>query len=157
MQRLRMRGALPPLPHTSSWRGTLKMCKISSCNKDRHITSGVNMLLRSMPVRCTTVYPKVSGLSHNEINNNNTRWEATQRVMATKLTRLTHKIAIQLHLVAESSNVFSSRSRWPVRKLLDTPSYVERDEVGRRDNTWTWARLVKNLLEINNIMYETLQ
>jgi hypothetical protein len=32
----------------------------------------------------------------------NTRWEATQRVVAAKLTRLTHKIAIQLHLVAES-------------------------------------------------------
>jgi hypothetical protein len=30
----------------------------------------------------------------------NTRWEATQRFMAAKLTRLTHKIAIQLHLVA---------------------------------------------------------
>jgi hypothetical protein len=30
----------------------------------------------------------------------NTRWEATQRVMAAKLTRLTHKIAMQLHLVA---------------------------------------------------------
>jgi hypothetical protein len=39
--------------------------------------------------------------------------------MAAKLTRLTHKIAIKLHLVAESS----SRSRRPVRKLLDTPSY----------------------------------
>jgi hypothetical protein len=33
----------------------------------------------------------------------NTRSEAIQRVMAAKLTRLTHKIAIQLHLVAESS------------------------------------------------------
>jgi hypothetical protein len=32
----------------------------------------------------------------------NTRWEATKRVMAEKLTRLTHKIAIQLHLVAQS-------------------------------------------------------
>jgi hypothetical protein len=30
-----------------------------------------------------------------------TCWEATQRVMAAKLTRLTHKIAIQLHLMAE--------------------------------------------------------
>jgi len=29
----------------------------------------------------------------------NTCWEATQRVMATKITRLTQKIAIQLHLV----------------------------------------------------------
>jgi len=32
------------------------------------------------------MYPKVSGLSHNEINNNKTLWEATQRVMAAKLT-----------------------------------------------------------------------
>jgi len=31
----------------------------------------------------------------------NTRWEATQRVMVAKLVRLTHKIATQLHLVAE--------------------------------------------------------
>jgi hypothetical protein len=31
----------------------------------------------------------------------NTRWEATQRVMAAKLIRLTHKMATQLHLVAE--------------------------------------------------------
>jgi hypothetical protein len=43
--------------------------------------------------------------------------------MAAKLTRLTHKIAIQLHLVAESCTICSSRSRWLVRKLLDTPSY----------------------------------
>jgi len=42
-------------------------------------------------------------------------------VMAAKLTRLTHKIAIQLHLVAESCTVCSSCSRWPVWKLLDTP------------------------------------
>jgi hypothetical protein len=43
--------------------------------------------------------------------------------MTAKLTRLTHKIAIQLHLVAESCTVWSSRSRRPVRKLLDTPSH----------------------------------
>jgi hypothetical protein len=54
----------------------------------------------------------------------NTRWEAKQRVIAAKLTRLTHKIAIQLHLVAESCTICSSRSRWPVRKLLDTLSYA---------------------------------
>jgi hypothetical protein len=52
----------------------------------------------------------------------NTRWEARQRVMAAKLTRLTHKIAIYLNLVAESCTICSSRSRRPVRKLLDTPS-----------------------------------
>jgi hypothetical protein len=40
-----------------------------------------------------------------------------------KLTRLPHKIAIQLHLAAESCTICSSRSRRSVRKLLDTPSY----------------------------------
>jgi hypothetical protein len=45
-------------------------------------------------------------------------------VMAAKLTRLTYKIAIQLHLVAESCTICISRSRLPVRKLLDTPSYM---------------------------------
>jgi hypothetical protein len=42
--------------------------------------------------------------------------------MAANLTRLTHKIVIQLHPVAESCTICSSRSRRPVRKLLDTPS-----------------------------------
>jgi hypothetical protein len=44
--------------------------------------------------------------------------------MAAKLTRLTHRIAIQLHLAAESYTICNSRSRRPVRKLLDTPSYI---------------------------------
>jgi hypothetical protein len=44
--------------------------------------------------------------------------------MAAILTRLTHKIAIQLHLVAESCTICNSRSRRPVRKLLDTLSYI---------------------------------
>jgi hypothetical protein len=43
--------------------------------------------------------------------------------MAAKLTRLTHKIAIQLHLVTESCIICSSLSRRPVRNLLDIPSY----------------------------------
>jgi len=43
-------------------------------------------------------------------------------IMAAKLTRLTHRIAIQLHLVADSCTTYSSRSRRQVRKLLDTPS-----------------------------------
>jgi len=38
--------------------------------------------------------------------------------MAVKFTRLTHKIEIQLHLVEKSC------SRWPIRKLLDTPVSV---------------------------------
>jgi len=41
--------------------------------------------------------------------------------MAAKLTRLAHKIAIQLHLVAEICTISSSRSRRPVRKFLVTP------------------------------------
>jgi len=44
--------------------------------------------------------------------------------MAAKLTRLTHKIALQLHLVVENCTTCSSRSRRPVRKLLDIYSYV---------------------------------
>jgi len=46
--------------------------------------------------------------------------------MAAKLTRLTHKIVIQLHPVAESCIICSFRSRRRVRKLLDTPSYKSR-------------------------------
>jgi hypothetical protein len=73
----------------------------------------------------TRVYPKVSGLGHNEISNNKNEHslrEATQKVMVAELIRLTHQIAIQLHLVAESYTICSSRSRRPVRKLFDTPS-----------------------------------
>jgi hypothetical protein len=44
--------------------------------------------------------------------------------MTAKLTLLTHKIAIQLHTVAESCTIYSSRSRLPVRKLLGTPFYI---------------------------------
>jgi hypothetical protein len=45
--------------------------------------------------------------------------------MAAEITILTHKIAMQLHPVAESSTICCSRSRRPVRKLLDTPSYTK--------------------------------
>jgi hypothetical protein len=71
-----------------------------------------------------SVYPKVSVLSHDEINNNKHSLRSNTKGMAAKLTRLTHKIAIQLHLVAESCSICSSRSRRPVRKLLDTSSCI---------------------------------
>jgi hypothetical protein len=80
--------------------------------------------------RFTVVYESVSKsfrtgpITKYTLTKMNIRWEATQRVMATKLTRLTHKIAIQLHLVAESFTVCSCRSRRPARKLLDTSSYI---------------------------------
>jgi hypothetical protein len=44
--------------------------------------------------------------------------------MAAKLTKQTHKIAIQLHLVAEICTICSSHSKRPVPELLDTPSYI---------------------------------
>jgi hypothetical protein len=69
----------------------------------------------------TRVYPKVSGLSRQR----NTRLPLVLLVEKQhKLIRLTHKIAIQLHLVAESYTICSSRSRRTVRKFLDTPSYI---------------------------------
>jgi len=46
--------------------------------------------------------------------------------MEAKLTRLTHEI---VHLMAESYIICSSRPRWPVRKLLDTPSYERYKEI----------------------------
>jgi hypothetical protein len=67
---------------------------------------------------CTRVFPD---WVDNEIN---TRWEATWRVMAAKLTRLAHKMAIQLHLVTETCTIYSSCARRTVRKLLNTPSYT---------------------------------
>jgi hypothetical protein len=66
---------------------------------------------------------KFPDLVDNEINNNNKHsLRSNTKGYSGKVTRLTHKTAIQLHLVAESCTICSSRSRRPVRKLLDTPS-----------------------------------
>jgi len=64
--------------------------------------------------------------------------------MAAKLTRLTHKIAIQLHLVAESCNICSSRSRRPVRKLLDILTY----KVQNNNVTSIWHCALRVVLSI---------
>jgi hypothetical protein len=82
----------------------------------------------------------------------NTRSEATQRVMEAKLTRLTHKITIQLHLVAESCTVRSSRSRRPVRKLLDTPSYIQPHLIIHPHFITTRFRLQSNFHSSLNIL-----
>jgi hypothetical protein len=84
--------------------------------------------------------------------------------MAAKLTRLTHKITIQLHLVAESCTNCSTRSRRPVRKLLDTLSdglekhyvvrYFQNSKlilmtfifVGREITTWQLCETTPSLL-----------
>jgi hypothetical protein len=54
----------------------------------------------------------------------NTHREAAQSFMVAKFIKLTHKIVIQLHLVAESHTICSSCFRQQVQKLLDTPSYM---------------------------------
>jgi hypothetical protein len=50
--------------------------------------------------------------------------------MEAKLTRLSHKIAIQLHLMVETCRICSSRRRRSVRKLLDTHSYFIKCDTG---------------------------
>jgi len=65
--------------------------------------------------------------------------------MAAKLTRLTHKTAIRLHLVAQVCTICSSLSRRPVRKFLDTPSYVQTqgevlDSCKSLKDRLTWCR-----------------
>jgi hypothetical protein len=68
----------------------------------------------------------------------NTCWEATQMVVVAKLTRLTHKIAIQLCLVAESCTICSSCSRWPVWKLLGTPLYLHSMQKDTLPEGYVW-------------------
>jgi len=63
--------------------------------------------------------------------NNKYSLRTTKSVMAAKPTRLTHKIAIKLPLVAERCTICSFRSRRPVRKLLDTPSCYKRLAVSK--------------------------
>jgi len=82
----------------------------------------------------TRAYPKVSGLSRNEIYAyDNKHSKINTKVTAAKLSRLSHKIAMQLHLLAESGTICSFRSRRPVRKLVVTSSYTGWNLV-----VWQW-------------------
>jgi len=45
--------------------------------------------------------------------------------MGAILARLTHKIVMQLHLVADICTICSSHSGWQVQKVLDTSSYMD--------------------------------
>jgi hypothetical protein len=69
------------------------------------------------------MYPKVSRLSYNKIYAYNNKHSL--RSDAKGYGGKTHKIAIQLHLVAESCAIYSSHSRQEVWELLDTPLYVK--------------------------------
>jgi hypothetical protein len=95
----------------------LRLVKISPTEENTSLTEKYEGVSKSFRIESITKYMLTFGITH---------WEATQRVMAAKLTRLPHKIAIQLHLMAESYTISSSRSRRPVRKLLDTPSYTHK-------------------------------
>jgi hypothetical protein len=69
--------------------------------------------------------------------------------MTAKLTRLTHEVAIQMHLVAEICTICSSPSGRPVRKLLDTPSYMLAYVLygaGHYLKSWLSLSLSKNIL-----------
>jgi hypothetical protein len=77
--------------------------------------------------------------------------------MGSKLTRLTHKIAIQLHLVAESCTICSFRPpRRPVRKLLDSPSYAHRHFVAwqqlKSSNNHYAATRQSTVINIHNVV-----
>jgi hypothetical protein len=89
----------------------------------------------------------------------NTRWEATQRVMAANLTRLTHRIVIQLYLLAESYTICTSRSRRPILKLLDTPSYIALRSLTLREDTWSYLREQRwrECLELRGSQFTTLR
>jgi hypothetical protein len=118
---------------------TLLQCKISSFKINKRFMSvafvttsfcivfATHFMFIGITLSCYDIVSKsfrTESLKKYTFTTKNTHWEATPRVMAAKLTRLTHKIAIHLHLVAESCTICSSRSRQPVLKLLDTLSYV---------------------------------
>jgi hypothetical protein len=140
-----MRGAISPLPQYvfMAWwlvkhRGQLFV----SIFRNRHIDISQSYVTRVFHEMRTTeiighcctryfyqIYEVVSkGFRTESITKSkttiNSRWEATQRFMATQLTKRTHQIAIQLHLVADGCTICRSHSRRPVRKLLVTPSCI---------------------------------
>jgi hypothetical protein len=97
----------------------------ATVSSDEYYTTGLKQQKRKQKLQNTPFIhegvsksPRTESIMKHTLTTINTRWEATKRFMAAKLTRLTHKIAIQLHLVAERCTICSSRSRRPVRKLL---------------------------------------
>jgi hypothetical protein len=64
--------------------------------------------------------------------------------MAAKLTRLTHKMAIQLHVVVENCTICSSRSMWPVRGSF---RYTLVSNILNCYSSWTrYTRILKGQL-----------
>jgi hypothetical protein len=96
------------------------------------------------------VYPKVSEQSIKKctLTFGITRCCPLQRVIAAKLTRLTHKIVIQVHLVAENCIICISCSRQPVRKRLDTRSYQRLVDILNRSHNATIKKFLEPTCEV---------
>jgi hypothetical protein len=93
----------------------------------------------------TTYTPLLVLLTNYECVSKNKHWmRSNAKGYRAKLTRLTHEIAIKLHLVAQSCTICSSRSGRPVRKLLDTPSYNNRTRNFIAANTKTATDMALN-------------
>jgi hypothetical protein len=93
-------------------------------NSEREVFSFESVHGFCLVLRGVCKSSRTESITNYTLTTINTSWEPIQRVITAKFTRLAHKIAIQLHLVAEKCTICSSRSRRAVRKLLVTPSYV---------------------------------
>jgi hypothetical protein len=86
----------------------------------------------------------------------NTRWEATQRVMVAKLTRLTHKMAIYLHLVTESCIIYSSRLRRPSGSFWIHPrthkTFLALDLLRSSNGSFSYSQIFL-LLSLSKVMW----
>jgi hypothetical protein len=95
-----------PLPFHKSLCGAPRITVISK--QSPHETLQVEWSLKQK-----TIYEGVSKSFRTESITNytlttvSTHWGATQRIMAAKLTTVAHKIAIQLHPVAQSCTIYS--------------------------------------------------
>jgi len=121
------------LPSSAEVRNSWSYTSTLSCLYDVVLSYVQDTLWRRSTYEGVSRSYRTESISKYTLTTTNTRWEATQKLKASKLTRLTHKVEIQLHLVTESSAICSSRSRLQVRKLLDTPSY--------KDLWWTGSRM----------------
>jgi hypothetical protein len=65
-----------------------------------------------------------------------------------KLTRLTHKISIQLHLVAENFTICSSCSKRPVQKLLDGKVAIQLSLPGKMGAGMNVVEVVKEIIQL---------
>jgi hypothetical protein len=120
-----MGGAVPPLTYTSSWRSIwLGPGQLYHTQPPIQWVPWALSLGVKWPGCEADHSPPSSADVKNAWSYNSTPTIRLHGVVLRDNFTFTHKIAIQLHLVAESFTIYSSCSRRPVRKLLDVPSYV---------------------------------